>query len=213
MAQSKQYPWRTTIGIALVLTVTTLTRADESEIRQHFGEQQFAPEGGFVFTLGQKLRSLVWEHPKLVATVVDDPTIPTRWFNERFEEVETATEPGRYYAYGEAPAPAGPPVRRAMTCCCIANDLSLTDLAEKTIAEKTLAGTADRVDGDQVDKDHRRKEVDDLILRWRMTEEGAVGHPNPKRSAWWNRLLRRIHGSYRRVNGQSGAIRSVGSDL
>ena len=51
-----------------------------------------------------------------------------------------------------------------MTCCCIENDLSLTDLAEKTIA-----GSADLVD-----TEHLRKEVDDLIRRWRMTEEGAV---------------------------------------
>lgn len=164
MAYSKRINWLVAAGIALVIAGSTLVEAQESEVRQHFGEQQFAPEGGFVFTTNQKFGDLVWEHPKLVATVIDDPTIPTRWFNERFEEVETATEPGRYYAYGEAPAPAGPPLRRAMTCCCIADDLNLTDLAEKTIA-----GAADPADTDQL-----RKEVDALILGWRTTEEGAV---------------------------------------
>ncbi|MCB9873689.1 MAG: serine hydrolase [Planctomycetaceae bacterium] len=157
-----------TAGLAFSIA-TTLTRAGESELQRHFGEQQFAPEGGFVFTPGQKLCDLVWEDPKLVATVVDDLTIPTRWFNQRFEEVETAIEPGRYYAYGEAPVPAGPPLRRAMTCCCVASDLKLTDLAEKTIAQKSIAQTAD-----PVDTDHRRKEVEELIIRWRMTEEGAI---------------------------------------
>lgn len=164
MGQFKRFHWRMTAGIALVTAATTVAKANESELQQHFGEQQFAPEGGFVFRPSQKLRDLAWEHPQLVATVVDDPTIPTRWFNERFEEVETATEPGRYYAYGEAPVPAGPSLRRAMTCCCIEHDLSLTDLAEMTIIRTADPG----------DTDHLRKEVDALIRRWRMTEEGAV---------------------------------------
>lgn len=153
-----------TAGMATLVAATTIATANESELRQHFGEQQFVPDGGFVFTPSQKLPDLVWEHPKLVATVVDDPKILTRWFNERFEEVETATEPGRYYAYGEAPAPAGPPLRRAMTCCCIANDLSLSEFAKQTITETADLG----------DTDDRRKEVDDLMRRWRTSEEGAV---------------------------------------
>ena len=79
---------------------------NETELEERFGEQEFRPEGGFVVRAGQRLPVLVWEHPDLVAKVVDDPTIPTRWFNDRFEEVKTAHEPGRYYAYGEAPAPS-----------------------------------------------------------------------------------------------------------
>lgn len=81
---------------------------NETELEERFGEQEFWPEGGFVVRPGQRLPVLVWELPDLVAKVVDDPTIPTRWFNDRFEEVKTAHKPGRYYAYGEAPAPRGP---------------------------------------------------------------------------------------------------------
>ena len=73
-----------------------LGAVNESELRERFGEQQFLPAGGFV--LRQRLKL-----PDLAATVVDDPTIATRWFNERFEEVQVAREPGLYYAYGEAP--------------------------------------------------------------------------------------------------------------
>jgi len=73
----------------------------ETELKERFGEQEFWPRGGFILRTGQRLPNLVWEHPGLVAKVVDDPTISTRWFNERFEEVKTAQEPGRYYAYGE----------------------------------------------------------------------------------------------------------------
>lgn len=132
MRQSKRYcySWRMTAGIALVISATTLattslTRANEPVLPQHFDEQQFAPEGGFVFRPRQELGNLAWQHSKLVATVVDDTTIPTRWFNERFEEIESANEPGRYYAYGEARTPTGSRLRRAMTCCCVEHDLNL----------------------------------------------------------------------------------------
>lgn len=84
---------------------------------------------------------MVWQHPELVATVVDGPAIPTRWFNERFGEVQTANQLGRYYAYGEAPAPTGPPLRRAMTCCCVEKDLNLMKLAETTSATASHADT------------------------------------------------------------------------
>ena len=126
------------ICVCLVATCSDLiepatSHADEVELKVRFGEQQFAPQGGFILKVGQKLPDLVWEHPELVAKVVDDPTIPTRWFNERFEEVQTAEKPGRYYAYGEAPVPSGPPLRRAMTCCCVANDMDLEVLAKRRI--------------------------------------------------------------------------------
>ena len=96
---------------------------NETQLTERFGEQEFAPEGGFVLRAGRKLPGLVWENPRLVAKVLDKTAIPTRWFNERFEEVETADQPGRYYAYGEAPVPAGPVLRRAMTCCCVTSDV------------------------------------------------------------------------------------------
>ncbi len=129
----------------------------ETELRERFGEQQFAPKDGFILRQGQELPDLVWEHADLVATVVDDPKIPTRWFNERFEEVQVAREPGRYYAYGEAPAPAGPVLRRAMTCCCVGRTVDLKALARRGGA------AADR-----------RDPVEAVLRRWQTTEEGAV---------------------------------------
>jgi hypothetical protein len=105
--------------------------SDETELTERFGEQEFRPKGGFILRTGQRLSNLVWEHPELVAEVVDDLAIPTRWFNERFDEVKTAHEAGRYYVYGEAPAPHGPVLRRAMTCYCVGDDVNLTLLAEK----------------------------------------------------------------------------------
>lgn len=164
MGRYRRVLWRLIACVIFITTVPTSSKADEAELRRHFGEQQFVPDGGFVLRPGQRLGKLVWEHPELVATVVGDPAIHTRWFNERFEEVDTATESGRYYVYGEAPVPAGPPLRRAMTCCCIKNGLSLTVLAEKTIAETA----------DPTDKDQRKKKADALVHRWQKTEEGAV---------------------------------------
>ena len=134
-----------------------LGTVNERELREHFGEQQFLPAGGFVLRRGQKLPALVWEHSELVATVVEDPTIITRWFNERFEEVQVAREPGRYYAYGEAPVPAGPVLRRAMTCCCVGKSVNLQDLAQKQVAG--------------ADQEDQMKMV---LRQWRTSEEGAV---------------------------------------
>lgn len=136
--------------------------ADKTELKEHFGEQQFAPEGGFILKVGQKLPSMVWEHPELVERVVDDPTIPTRWFNEHFEEVQAVDKPGRYYAYGEAPAPSGPPLRRAMTCCCVTDGVDLKAIAKKRIQ----SGQGGAVPGPE--------QTNAMLLRWRTTEEGAV---------------------------------------
>ena len=91
-----------------------------------------------------------------MTTVVENVEIPTRWFNERFGEVQVAQEPGRYYAYGEAPVPAGPPLRRAMTCCCVGKHVDLKALAREQ------AGTTDQ------------QEPTEILHRWRTSEEGAV---------------------------------------
>lgn len=135
---------------------------EAAELRARFGEQQFLPRGGFVLRAGQSLPPLVWESPALVATVVDDPSIPTRWFNERFEDVTAADGAGRYYAYGEAPTPAGPPLRRAMTCCCVAGDPDLSALA----AEWVLMSKTGADDDPDV--------VEETVRRWTTSEEGAV---------------------------------------
>ena len=135
-----------------------------AELRERFGEQQFAPEGGFVLRVGQRLPKLVWQSPESVAKVVADPTIPTRWFNDRFEEVRTADRPGRYYAYGEAPVPSGPPLRRAMTCCCVGKEVDLPKVAEQWL----------RLPWTGVGADTRPERVADVLARWGTTEQGAT---------------------------------------
>ena len=154
------------------------------ELRERFGEQQFAPQGGFVLIQGQKLPELVWEHPQQVARVVDQTAIPTRWFNERFEEVQTAQEPGRYYVYGAAPVPAGPVLRRAMTCCCVGSDLALEELAQKRLLSQRPA----------TDTTLKSDDVKALVRHWQNSEVGAVElsalldadfKPRPVRRGQW----------------------------
>jgi len=128
---------------------------NRAQLLERFGELRFAPQGGFILRVGQKLPPMEWDQPELVAQVVDNPVIPTRWFNERFEEVQTADRPGRYYAYGEAPAPTPPTVRRAMTCVCIPAEANVHEYAEKFAAT-----------------DPSQKQT--LLQSWRTTEEGAV---------------------------------------
>ena len=184
MCQPRSVPGRRRLLIALVMAagVTSLLLgpvartawaqveagakgvASTEELRERFGEQQFLPPDGFLLRQGQRLPALVWEHPKLVAQVVTDITIPTRWFNDRFEEVTMAEEPGRYYAYGEAPVPAGPVLKRAMTCCCLSEEQELASLADKWR----------RADQTDLDGEPERKIIDDLVTRWKTTEEGAV---------------------------------------
>lgn len=180
MSQHKCFSWQVSTALAFVFAVTVVAEPPakealsqlatepkdgftKTELKERFGEQQFSPEGGFILRPGQTLPNLAWQHPKLVAKVVENAAILTRWFNERFEEVETADKPGRYYVYGEAPVPAGPVLRRAMTCYCVGKDVKLADLAATTIPLSQLAADSDR-----------RKEVDALVRHWRSTEEGAV---------------------------------------
>lgn len=136
----------------------------KEELRRRFGEQQFAPPDGFVLRQGQQLPALVWERPELVAQVVTDIAIPTRWFNDRFEEVTVAERTGRFYAYGEAPVPDGPVLRRAVTCLCLSDDQDLTSLAAKWL----------RSDSTSPDDEPLRDAIDELVRRWQSTEDGAV---------------------------------------
>lgn len=137
---------------------------DRRQFTERFGEQKFFPQGGFVLNMDQPLPELVWEHPERVSQIVDDITIPTRWFNARFEEVKTADEPGRYYVYGEAPVPSGPVMRRAMTCCCTGQDVDLEAVAKRFLSVTQKASA----------KNDRDKQVKDLLQQWRTSEEGAV---------------------------------------
>ncbi len=185
-----QQCFRVTTLTALVFFGTRIGLAEppptisETQLRERFGEQEFTPEGGFVLRVGQKLPGLVWESPELVAKVVDDTTIPTRWFNEQFEEVETVEQPGRYYAYAEAPVPAGPKLRRAMTGCCVAQDLNLEELAKERVAESQ----------DSAGLDQRHREIEAILRHWRRSEQGAIelaaiiehgrlSHP-PRKGQW-----------------------------
>jgi len=156
------------LGLLAVAVCGVLSAHDagrgETDLSERFGEQEFWPRGGFILRAGQRLPELVWQHPELVAKVVDDPKIPTRWFNESFEEVKTAHEPGRYYAYGEAPVPKGPVLRRAMTCCCVGDDVNLRLLAENRVASTERPS----------DPDRRRAQVDTVVRLWQTSEEGAV---------------------------------------
>ncbi len=117
----------------MALTMGRTALADLNErityIKDHFGEMHFKPEGGFILRKGQVLPSLVWDEPEVAAALVENTAIPTRWFDSDLNEVTTAEKTGRYYAYGEAPAPEGYPLCRAMTCCCLQQDEDLHMLA------------------------------------------------------------------------------------
>jgi CubicO group peptidase (beta-lactamase class C family) len=99
-------------------------------VRDHFGEQDFAPAGGFVVHAGETLPALVWERPEIVGALLPDCHIPTTWYDDSHTVVTTAEAPGRYIVYGEAPTPNGSPLRRAMTCCCVGGDTDLAQLAD-----------------------------------------------------------------------------------
>ncbi len=135
---------------------------DLFRLRDSFGEQHFFPEGGFILRQGQQLPKLVWEHPDLIGRVLKNITIPTRWFDANFKEVEVARTLGRYYVYGEAPAPHGPVLRRAMTCFCVKENTDLSLLAEKEVLV--------------VEPDPKKKQalIDNVVNTWRMTEEGVL---------------------------------------
>lgn len=138
--------------------------AGDRQLAERFGEQQFLPQGGFVLRAGQPLPPLVWESPETVARVIDKVAIPTRWFNEQFEEVTEAKGPGRYYVYGEAPVPVGPPLRRAMTCCCTRKEADL----------KLLAGEWIAMSDPDADSDRRASLIGETTVHWQTSEAGAV---------------------------------------
>lgn len=136
----------------------------EAMLTERFGEQQFQPPGGLLLKVGQKLPNLEWESPELVATVVKQPAILTRWFNEQFEEVSVAAGPGRYYAYGEAPTPGGPPLRRAMTCYCVPQNTDLKQLATNYKGQFIP----------EFGKNGQPSRAGAILDWWRTSEDGAV---------------------------------------
>ena len=144
--------------------ISTTESTEVSYLKRHFGEQYFLPKGGFVLRRGQELPDMVWENPALVATVLDDLRIPTRWFDDDFAEVKTAHRLGRYYAYGEAPAAEGPPLRRAMTCYCIEADQDLARLVEELNPSIRY----------ESEPKHKRDLIANTVQAWCGSEEGAV---------------------------------------
>jgi len=54
------------IFAAMAFFVAAITQAgvEETELKERFGEQQFAPAGGFILQQGQALPDLAWEHPQ-----------------------------------------------------------------------------------------------------------------------------------------------------
>jgi hypothetical protein len=153
-----------TVANAQAITNHSDVASRDAELREHFGEQQFQSQGGFLLELGQKLPDLEWESHELIATVVESPAISTRWFNEQFDEVHVTAKSGRYYAYGEAPTPSGPPLRRAMTCCCVPRGVDLKTLAVK-YPEQPVPESR---------QNEQRSRIDVIVDWWRRTEEGAV---------------------------------------
>lgn len=158
------------LPLAMFLTGARVSPAElpstlnEEQLRDRFGEQEFVPEGGFVLRVGQKLPGLVWENPEQVSRLLDEIVIPTRWFNEQFREVETCDQPGRYYAYGEAPVPSGPELRRAMTCCCVGKEFNLTELAAARLAESHGASGVEEPE----------QNIDETVRHWQTSEQGAI---------------------------------------
>ena len=114
-----------TVATSLLLAMSAGSNAgaDSAEriayVREHFGEMNFKPEGGFILRKGQVLPNLVWDEPEVAAALLKTTAIQTKWFDSDLNEVKTAEKTGRYYAYGEASAPDGYPLCRAMTCCCL----------------------------------------------------------------------------------------------
>ena len=175
--------------IGLVLIVPSIEAAELKKNRELFGQQLFAPKGGFVIIAGRPLPPLVWKQPATLAKLTKDPTVRTRWFDAELREVKSATQSGRYFAYGEATGPGGSEFRRAMTCVAVENLAELADWA-------------------------RRWKQDNAVDSWTQTEEGAVqlaalidaeGRPESRLGQWQMesatrhvRLKRKLMGRHER---------------
>ena len=205
------------VGVAAIAMVEAPVLAEDAELvkkREQFGQQAFAPEGGFVVERGKRLPLLAWKQPGKVALLSKDASIRTRWFDEELKEVTMAEKAGRYFVYGETMGPGGTTFRQAMTCVCLAPDDDLSALAGK------------REPG----------EIDSTLESWRHTEDGAVelaailesgGKAEPRVGQWQMenatrhvRLKRKLMGldrkppvivSARRLEGQSAPVLRKGS--
>lgn len=134
---------------------TAQQQPDSAQFRERFGEQLFAPKGGFVLHTGDDLPPLEWQDRAWIRKNIGRTEIRTRWFNERYEEVQQADAAGRLYVYGEAVGPDGSTLRRAMTACAIE-----APKVRKLAIELGAAGT--------------RKLAKQIGDSWRSSEDGAL---------------------------------------
>ena len=173
-------------------------------MKDHFGEMQFKPEGGFILRKGQPLPDLVWDEPEVASALLSDTIIPTRWFDSELNEVTKADKAGRYYAYGEAPAPEGAPLYRAMTCLCLDEDENL-----ERLALRLNPGQEARVQ--QIVKAWREDEERTITLCGKLETEPPY---EPKRPGQWQmenatvhvRLKRKIRNIKRQVEVKARAL-------
>lgn len=170
-------------GLALLSIATTFAaEPDLTQRREQFGQQLFAPAGGWVIKSGSPLPPLVWKQPKTVAALVEDSAIRTRWFNAALREVKEAGQAGRYFVHGEASGPGGSVFRRAMTVVVVSRTADLHELAEEWMPrDSSEPGVA------------WRARIDGAVQSWRHTEEGAVhlaammesgGEPEARLGQW-----------------------------
>jgi CubicO group peptidase (beta-lactamase class C family) len=152
-------------------------------IKDHFGEMHFKPEGGFILRKGRPLPDLVWYEPEVASALLKDTSIPTRWFDSELNEVTKAEKVGRYYVYGEAPAPEGAPLYRAMTCLCLDESENL-----ELLALRLNPGQEPR--------------VQEIVKAWREDEERTItlcgklesGPPyEPERPGQWHMENATVH--------------------
>jgi len=134
--------------------------SNAAQRRESFGQQLFAPHGGFVVQLKAPLPPLVWDNPQVAAKLTDNAVIRTQWFDEDLREVSVARKPGRYFVHGETVGPEGSAFHRALTCVCVAPETNLRSVARAWADAKTNSGAS--------------VPVDELLGSWQRTEEGAV---------------------------------------
>ena len=110
-------------AMACLCATTGLAAAEDIELRERFGEEQFAPVGGFILPQGQTLP--VWSG--------NIPSGLPRWLRSRrflpggstrsLKKFRLLVKRGGTTRMVK-PQPPGPALRRAMTCCCVGKDVT-----------------------------------------------------------------------------------------
>jgi len=71
----------------------------------------------FMFTPGE-FPKIVWDNPEKVEKIIGKCPLKIRWFNNKLEEVNKPSEPGRYIMYAEGNSDKIGKIRRSMTFFC-----------------------------------------------------------------------------------------------